>query len=239
MADAYPQVKTTQDFAQQSPEYRNSIEKLVVSHAINELQGARVFDEPAVALAPHPYAKWLTCRVAMEEYGHHCKFFDLGRQIGIDEDRMLPEKTAKKPLSMFDFPLTTWEEFVAIKAFGDLAEILQVEDLLHCSFLPLRNLARSTMPEEKFHHDFGMQFGRELLKDPESKARFQAAVNRVFPVVPAFFGASRSKNNAIFREFGIKLRTNEDMRADYVARASAAAADLGLTLPELPAEMLH
>ena len=45
-----------------------------VSHAVNELYGAQVFDEPAIALAPTPYAKWLTCRVAMEEYGHHVRF---------------------------------------------------------------------------------------------------------------------------------------------------------------------
>jgi ring-1,2-phenylacetyl-CoA epoxidase subunit PaaA len=239
MSTTQAPVKTVEEFAGQSPEYRNSIEKLVVSHAINELQGARVFDEPAIALAPTPYAKWLTCRVAMEEYAHHCRFFELGRQLGIDEARMLPEKTGKKPLSMMGFPLTTWEEFVAIKLLADLAEILQVEDLLHCTFHPLRNLARSTMPEEKFHHDFGLQFGRELVKDPASRARFQDAVNRVFPAIPPFFGATGSKNNAMYRELGIKLRTNEDMRADYIGRAQAAASELGLTLPELPAEMLH
>jgi ring-1,2-phenylacetyl-CoA epoxidase subunit PaaA len=239
MSTTQAPVKTIEEFAQQSPEYRTAIEKLVVSHAINELQGARVFDEPAIALAPTPYAKWLTCRVAMEEYAHHCKFFDLGRQIGIDASRMLPEQTDKKPLSMMGFPLSTWEEFVAIKLLADLAEILQVEDLLHCTFHPLRNLARSTMPEEKFHHDFGLQFGRELIKDADSRARFQDAVNRVFPVIPTFFGASQSKNNDMYRALGIKLRTNGDMRVDYIGRARAAATELGLTLPELPPELMH
>jgi len=47
----------------------------------------------------------------------------------------------KRPLSIFEFPLKTWQEFVAIKLLADLAEILQVEDLLHCTFHPLRNLA--------------------------------------------------------------------------------------------------
>ena len=75
--------------------------KLVISHAANELYGAQVFDEPAIAYAPTPYAKWLTCRVAMEEYGHHVRFKQLGVQMGIPEERMIPG-TGKRPLSIFD-----------------------------------------------------------------------------------------------------------------------------------------
>lgn len=227
------QVKTAEDLKCQAAEYRDAVEKIVVSHAINELYGAQVFDEPAVALAPTPYAKWLTCRVAMEEYGHHVRFFELGRDIGIAEERMIPGRSDKRPLSIFDFPLKTWEEFVAIKLLGDLAEILQVEDLLHCSFHPLRNLARMTMPEEKFHAQFGIEFGQELVKTPEGKARLQAAVDKVFPVMPAFFGRPKSRNNETFRKWKIKLRTNEAMREDYIGRARDAAAKLGLTLPEV------
>lgn len=231
----HTQVKTCEELKQQPEEFRNACEKLVISHAINELYGGRTFDEPAVALAPNPYAKWLTCRVAMEEYGHHVRFFELGREMGIPEERMLPEKTSKKPLSIFEYPLTTWEEFVAIKLVVDLAEILQVEDLLHCTFHPLRNLARMTMPEERFHAQFGLDFGAELVKTPEGKAKLQAAVDKVLPQVPFFFGGSKSRNNEIFRKWGIKMRTNDEMRADYLKRAKEAVEKIGLTMPEVAA----
>jgi ring-1,2-phenylacetyl-CoA epoxidase subunit PaaA len=227
------QVKTCEELKQQPEEYRMACEKLVISHAINELYGGRTFDEPAVAFAPTPYAKWLTCRVAMEEYGHHVRFFELGREMGIPAEKMLPEKTSKKPLSVFEFPLQSWEEFVAIKLVVDLAEILQVEDLLHCTFQPLRNLARMTMPEERFHAQFGLDFGAELVKTPEGKAKLQDAVNKIFPGVPAFFGRPKSRNNEMYRKWGIKLRTNEDMAADYVKRGAEAIKKLGLTVPEV------
>jgi ring-1,2-phenylacetyl-CoA epoxidase subunit PaaA len=227
------QVKTAAELKEQPEEYRRAIEKIVVSHAINELYGARAFDEPAVALAPTPYAKWLTCRVAMEEYGHHVRFFELGREMGIPAETMLPEKSHKRPLSIFDYPLKTWEEFVAIKMLADLAEILQVEDLLHCTFHPLRNLARMTMPEERFHAQFGLDFGAELVETEAGKRRLQEAVDRIYPTLPTFFGGAKSKNNEIFRKWGIKQRTNEDMRADYTRRAEEAAASLGLRLPKL------
>ena len=114
-----------------------------------------------------------------------------------------------------------------------LAEILQVEDLLHCSFVPLRNIARTTMPEEKFHAQFGLDFCVDLVETDAGRDKVQRAVNGFYPEVPKFFGASGSKNNEIFRKYGIKLRSNEDMRADYMARAKSAVEPLGITLPEI------
>ena len=209
---SHPQVKTIDAFASQSEEYRSAVLKLVVSHAVNELYGAQVFDEPAIALAPTPYAKWLTCRVAMEEYGHHVRFRELGVKLGVAEEKMTPK--AKKPLSIFEFPLKTWEEFCVIKLLADLAEILQVEDLLACTFHPLRDLARMTMPEERFHAQFGKDFCTELCATPEGRARVQDAIDRYYPFLPAFFGAAGSKNNETFRRLGIKQRTNEAMREE-------------------------
>lgn len=232
---AVPVVKTAAELKDAPEEYRLALRKIVRSHAVNELYGAQVFDEPAIALAPTPYAKWLTCRVAMEEYGHHVRFKELGQQMGIPDAEMTPQ--GKRPLSIFEFPLKTWEEFCVIKLLADLAEILQVEDLLHCSFHPLRNLARMTMPEERFHAQFGKDFCTELCKTPEGRARVQDAIDRYFPMLPAFFGKSGSKNNALFRKYQIKQRTNEEMRADYLERARALVEDhLKLRLPEVAAE---
>ena len=236
MTDITPPQIATADALKTAPaEFQDLVRKIVVSHAVNELYGAQVFDEPAIQYAPTPYAKWLTCRVAMEEYGHHVRFFELGRKMGIAEDRMIPGRTDKRPLSIFEHPLKTWEEFVAIKLLGDLAEILQVEDLLHCTFHPLRSLARMTMPEERFHAQFGIDFGRELVATPDGRRRLQQAVDAVFPIMPAFFGRPGSKNNETYRRFGIKQNTNEAMRDDYVRRAREAAGKLGLTLPEVKA----
>jgi len=213
-------------------DYQTAVRKIVRSHAVNELYGAQVFDEPAIALAPTPYAKWLTCRVAMEEYGHHVRFRELGRQIGLSEDEMTPK--GRRPLSIFEFPLKTWEEFCVIKLLADLAEIIQVEDLNHCSFQPLRNLARVTMPEEKFHAQFGKDFCTELCRTAEGRAKVQDAINRYFPLMPPFFGRSDSANNALFRKWGIKQNNNDDMRADFIARARALVEDhLHLKLPEV------
>lgn len=228
---AYPVVKTIEEFKQQPQEYQTAAKKIVRSHALNELYGAQVFDEPAIALAPTPYAKWLTCRVVMEEYHHHVRFKELADQIGVKPEEI--DTRNKRPLNIFELPLEGWEQFCVIKMLGDLAEILQVEDLLHCSFVPLRNIARATMPEEKFHAQFGLDFCVDLVETAQGRARVQQAVDGFYPEVPKFFGASGSKNNDIFRKYGLKLRSNEEMRADYMARAKNTVEPLGIRLPEI------
>lgn len=232
MTVAYHEVKTVADLAQEPDEYREAISKIVTSHAVNELYGAQVFDEPAIALAPTPYAKWLTCRIAMEEYHHHVRFKGLADELGIAEERTDPK--LKRPLTIFGFPLKTWPEFCVIKMLADLAEILQVEDLLHCSFVPLRNIGRITMPEEKFHAQFGKDFCTELCKTEDGKQQVQQAIDDYVPYLPLFFGAAGSKNNETYRRFGLKERKNEDMRTDFLTRARSVVESLGLRFPDLP-----
>lgn len=227
----YHEVKTVAALADEPQEYRDAIAKIVVSHAVNELYGAQVFDEPAIAFAPTPYAKWLTCRIAMEEYHHHVRFKGLADEMGLPQEATDP--TVKRPLSIFGFPMKSWAEFCVIKMLADLAEILQVEDLLHCSFVPLRTIGRITMPEEKFHAQFGKDFCIELCKSDEGRQEVQRAIDDYAPYLPKFFGASGSKNNETYRQYGLKSRKNEDMREDFLNRARSVVESLGLRLPDV------
>lgn len=229
----FPQVETIEQWKEQPEEYQEACRKLVISHAINELYGSRVYDEPAISWAPNPYAKWMVCRVVMEEYGHHYRFFELGRDMGIPDEAMLPEMAEKAPLSIMELELTSWEEFCTIKMIGDLGEILHVEDLVQGSFHPLRNLARMTMPEEHFHSEFGENFCSDICQTEGGKEKIQAAVDLIYPHMPHFFGKPKSRNNEIYRKWGLKKRTNEEMRDDYMARAKVTVEKLGLKLPDI------
>lgn len=225
------EVEDCEQFQTAPQEFKTAVEKIVISHAVNELYGASVFDEPAVALAPNPYAKWLTCRIAMEEYGHHVRFSELGRDIGLRQKQMTPE--SKRPLSIFEFDMQTWTEFCVIKILADMAEVIQVEDLIQCSFIPLRKLARMTMPEEKFHVQFGLDFTRELLETDEGSKGVQDVINRYYPMMYKFFGHPQSANNEMYRRWGIKQRTNEAMAKDYEIRIREIVVDqFKLELPE-------
>ncbi|MGI9079827.1 MAG: Phenylacetic acid catabolic protein [Acidimicrobiales bacterium] len=209
------------------PDYVVAVGKVVASHVRNELAGATVFDEPAIALAPGAQEKWLACRIAMEEYGHHLKFNRLSNELG------LPDPLAGRALSVFDFELRTWVEFVVLKAVVDLAEVVLMEDLLQSSYLPLRNLAAKLLPEEKFHVSFGRARTTEVLADPERRPEVQRALDDLVPFTLPFFGRSTSTNNEAFRRWGIKRDTNDGARATFIERAARFADDLGLRFPEV------
>ena len=224
------EVQTCEELLAGPEEFRIAVEKIVISHAVNEYYGAQVFDEPAVALAPSPYAKWLACRVAMEEYGHHVRFSELGEQMQITPERMTTQH--KRPLSIFEFDLNSWTEFCVIKILADMAEVIQVEDLIRCAFIPLRKLARMTMPEEKFHVQFGLDFTEEILQTESGPQDVQNVVNRYYPMMHKFFGRPNSENNRIYRKWGIKQRTNEAMAEDYANRIEEVIVSrFGLSLP--------
>ncbi len=212
------------------PGYVAAVGKVIASHVRNELAGASVFDEPAIALAPTPREKWLACRIAMEEYGHHLRFQRLARDLD------LPEPLAGQPLSVFEFELTTWVEFVVLKAIVDLAEVVLMDELLACSYLPLRNLARTLLPEERFHVSFGAVRTKELAHQPASRPAVQAAVDELVRFTLPFFGRSRSSNNEAFRRWGIKHRSNDEARADFIERSRTFVVDdVGLTYPQVSA----
>ncbi|HEV8115477.1 MAG TPA: Phenylacetic acid catabolic protein [Acidimicrobiales bacterium] len=215
--------------AEVGAEYLEVVGKVIASHVRNELAGASVFDEPAIALAPTPREKWLACRIAMEEYGHHLKFQRLATDLGLPVHQ-------GQPLSVFEFELTTWVEFVVLKAIVDLAEVVLMDELVECSYLPLRHLAQALMPEERFHVSFGAVRTKELARQPARRAEVQEAVNALVTFSLPFFGRSRSTNNDAFRRWGIKNRTNDQARAEFIERTRAFVVDdAGLEYPDVSA----
>jgi ring-1,2-phenylacetyl-CoA epoxidase subunit PaaA len=209
-------------------DYVAAVGKVITSHVRNELAGAAAFDEPAIALAPGPKEKWLACRIAMEEYGHHLKFSRLASELGLDGGG------AGRALSVFDYQLTSWTEFVVLKALVDEAEVVLMEELLATSYLPLRNLVARLLPEEHFHVSFGKARTRELVADPGAVPAVQRAVDDLVAFTVPFFGRSASANNEAFRHWGVKHRTNDESRAHWVGRCRHfVEGELGLRFPHV------
>ncbi|WP_061951501.1 Phenylacetic acid catabolic protein [Acidiplasma cupricumulans] len=147
-------ILNAEEFKKMDEEYQNAVKKVIVSHVANELKGALVFDEPAIRLAPTPRYKWLVSRNTMQEFGHHILFLRLAQDINAAWDE-------NKTLTLFDYKMKEWVEFGVIKAFGDVAELVELDDLIDSSYVPLANVAKETYPEEKFH----VGLGKEILTD--------------------------------------------------------------------------
>ncbi len=225
-AGGMPDVATPQEALAMDPEFVATVGKVVASHVRNELAGASAFDEPAIALAPTPREKWLACRIAMEEYGHHLHFGRLAANLGLEPNGRV--------LSVFDYQLHTWVEFVVLKAIVDLAEVIVMEDLSECRYLPLRRLAERLLPEERFHVSFGQVRTKTLAADPVTRPAVQDAATDLVRMTLPFFGRSDSANNAAFLRWGIKHHTNDEARSLFIDRSRHFVVDdLGLDFPDV------
>jgi ring-1,2-phenylacetyl-CoA epoxidase subunit PaaA len=149
-------------------------------------------------------------------------------------DLGLDDVGAGRTLSVFDYELTSWTEFVVLKALVDLAEVVLMEELLATSYLPLRTLVAKLLPEEHFHVSFGMARTRALVGDADAVPLVQQAVDDLVGLTIPFFGRSVSANNESFRRWGVKQRTNAEARADWAARCRRfVEGELGLRFPEV------
>ena len=222
-------IVTAAELLRQPAEFQEMVRKIIISHAINELASAWTYDEPAIALAPSSFWKWQTCRIAMEEYGHHLKFLKMGRALGVPDDAMIPGRE-KSSLTIIAPSITSWAQYVVFKFLADMAELIQIDDLLEGSYAPLVKAMREILPEERFHSSFGRRACAELPRED-----VQAEIDKLFPLLPAFFGAPNSKNSALYRKWGIKQRTNEAMASEYLVMVRGPIERLGLTVPDLKA----
>lgn len=220
---------TLERFGDMPPEYQEAVHNILTIHTVSELYGAEVFYR-WIPLAPRPVDKWRMSQILREEYGHHLRFAKLQTAMGVDVARL-----EKDPLTLFTtYEAENWADAAMFLATVDRAARLQFEDFTRASFLPLREVAARTLKEEIGHAEFGRMSVAELCRDPAGRGQAQRALEKWFPMAVAFYGRSGSPKSERYLRWGIKRRTNDEMRRDYLNEYGAIVEEWGLTLPPLP-----
>jgi len=122
----------------------------------------------------------------------------------------------KKPLTIFNFELKTWPEFCVIQGDRGLCRN-PAGGKICCTAVSIRCATWRASPCRRRNStpSSAKDFCIELIRTGERRA-VQDAINRYFPITPGFFGASKSKNNETYLRCGLKSRTNDEMRADFL-----------------------
>jgi ring-1,2-phenylacetyl-CoA epoxidase subunit PaaA len=217
---------TLEEFASMPAEYQEAVNNILTIHTVSELYGADVFYR-WIPLAPTPVDKWRMSQILREEYGHHLRFAKLQTVMGVDVAAL-----TKDPLSLFTtYDADNWAEAMMFLATVDRAARLQFEDFTRASFLPLRDVAERTLKEEIGHAEFGRTRVTELCRDPVTRAQAQRGIEKWFPMAVSFFGRSGSPKGERYVRWGLKRRSNDEMRRDYLAEYVPIVEAWGLTLP--------
>jgi len=114
-----------------------------------------------------------------------------------------------------------------------------LEEFEGCSYLPLERILPDIVTEELGHIEFGATKTAELVeKGDESKEKIQRAIDYWYIRALDMFGHSVSKRSERYLDWGLKRRSNQQAREEYIAEVDPLIKAMGLEVPD-PLEGRH
>lgn len=230
--------------------YRESLINLMTQQADSELSGGYGYI-PWIEKAPNIHEKLLVSQIVKDEIGHAYRMYKLLEELGepveeritamnavlservaTEEQVSTERRTQDKRVNIFFYPIETWTDFIMFNFCMDRGAGHQLEDALECSYAPWSRAIKQIFKEEMMHVTHGNQWVQLLSGNPETRAEVQEALNKWYPRTMDIFGHPHSKKNALYRKFGLKKRSNDEVRQAFKADIEQALTGTGLTLPE-------
>lgn len=218
-------------------EYRDLVCRIVQFTANSELMGSCA-ERPLIERAPNYHRKLALLAKNQDEIGHALMQYRIAENLGRDREEMLEDLLNGRVGygSSMQFPVEDWIELTAFTCLTDGAAMILQHSLLQTSYGPYARVMRRICREEEFH----LRHGRDLLATYANGTRaqqeaMQDAVNRWWPRGMLFFGPvdeERSKKSIRMHELGIRTKTNDECRQDYLEFWVPKLRNLGLEIPD-------
>lgn len=221
------------DFEKMPPEYRDLLTRLLTIQADCEIGGPHIYVDHWTLRAPTVDDQWRVARIAAEEIDHCRKMLRLLGLIGIDRSDILVRPRSQREVDAFKQDMTTWADFAAFGMLIDKVGEYQLDEMIGSSYLPIDDALPTILREEKGHVMYGQQqLEKMIASGADGTASAQAAVDRWYVTGLDMFGRSGSARTERYIEWGLKRRTNEEARRQYIAEVEPQIAALGLRVPD-------
>lgn len=221
------------DFDKMDPEYKELMNHVLQIQADCEIGGPHLYVETMLPAAPTKLDQLIVARTAAEEIDHYRKIARVAGDIGVDVSFVLSQPNQKRFVDTFRGQITTWEDNAVFGFLIDRVGRYQLEEFYDCSYLPLQRILPDIVTEELGHIEYGYNKTLELIQSGDAgKAKAQRAVDFWFVRALDMFGRSGSKRSERYRYWGLKQRTNEQARQDYINEVRPILTQMGLTVPD-------
>ena len=218
------------------PEYTDLLTRVLAIQSDCEIGGPHLYVDRMLPEAPLKLDRLVVARTAAEEIDHFRKFAKLGGDLGVDVAYILSRQNPERYLQAFRGTINSWEDFAVFGFLIDRVGKYQLEEFMGCTYAPLAAVVEQpsqVMDEEAGHIDYGTTRTAELAAiGGEQKARIQRSVDFWYTTALDMFGSSTSKRAERYRYWGLKRRTNEEARRQYIAEVEPIIRSMGLTHPD-------
>ena len=217
-------------------EYRRQLVRMISQHAHSEVVG--MLPEGAwITRAPNLRRKLVLLAKVQDEAGHGQYLYHAAETLGVRREEMLEALHAgrAKYSSIFNYPSLSWADMGVIGWFVDGAAILNQTMLAKGSYGPYARAMVRISAEESFHMKQGKEMVILLSRGTEAQlAMVQDAVDRWWWPTLMMFGPrdADSPNSPALIRWGIKTRTNDELRRTFVDQVAPEVLALGLSLPD-------
>jgi ring-1,2-phenylacetyl-CoA epoxidase subunit PaaA len=231
---------TLQDFPKMDPEYQALLKRVLAIQADCEIGGPHLYVDDIMPTAPTKADQLMVAKTAAEELDHYRKIARLAGDIGEDVSYVLGWPNQKRYVEAFRGNINTWEDFAIFGFLIDRVGRYQLEEFMHCSYQPLAEILPKIIQEEVAHVGYGGSKAAELAaKGDESRKRLQKALDYWYAKALDMFGRSGSVRSERYRFWGLKRRSNEQARNQYIAEVKPLIEKLGLQVPAVGQERLY
>jgi ring-1,2-phenylacetyl-CoA epoxidase subunit PaaA len=182
-----------------------------------------------VDLAPTLGDRVRTAEFYADEMRHGYIFEMLLRALGVEPDES--SNTSIEGLHLLH-DVDSWEQFVVLTTVADRAASFQFGDYRNSSYAPLAHISASMTKDEQGHATTGLLHLRELVRTPRGRAAAQVQLDRWWPIALDMFGTSDGERQFQYIAWGLRERTNEELRQAYIAHARPLLEQAGLVVPD-------
>jgi ring-1,2-phenylacetyl-CoA epoxidase subunit PaaA len=217
-------------------EYRRQLIRMISQHAHSEIVG--MLPEGAwITRAPSMRRKMILLAKVQDEAGHGEYLYHAAETLGISREEMIEALLSGKAKysSIFNYPTLNWTDVGVIGYLVDFAAILNQTMLARCSYGPYARAMVRICAEESFHKKQGQDLVIRMARgSAHQRAMVQDAINRWWWPTLMMFGPpdQDSPNTPILQRWGVKTRTNDELRQTFVNQIVPELLSLGLSIPD-------
>ncbi|HEY8515427.1 MAG TPA: Phenylacetic acid catabolic protein [Candidatus Binatia bacterium] len=225
-------VESPDELAQMPDEYKQVLLHQMLAHTEGELMGVAEYLRIS-EIAPNAHEKMYCYEGARDEMLHYIVSAEVLDAIGVDTSYMLRPDAARTayPHDWLSGK-TTWAERGITSWLAEWGALEIIHEMAESSYRPWAAIMPRIIADETRHTEHGRRITEQALQTAEGREAVQRALDRMWPEVLDMFGRSDSERSRLAVKWGIRVRSNEEARQQFAARARAALRELDLQPPD-------